>query len=525
MILFQNDWITLTEEDTNVFITVSKEGLSMRELNDILVKLPRIKLTKFSAAKFAVEDPTAEPILIGRYRDIIEVIVSADDMIAYVVINMSEEEYEIRQHEIPSLIVHYLKENDVSEGIIKEKLINTPLVDKIAVAEGIEPTQGDDAIIEYYKFSDKKPKITNDGKVDHYELALIDNVKKGDWLGKRIPPTLGEDGITVKGTAISAKAGRDYKLKYDPNSVEVKTKANGVEELFAKINGAVKMNNGRITVDNHLIVDGDVEFTTGHIEFDGYVTVTGTVKDKFKVVATRDISINGEMGVGSIELIESKEGSVLIKGGINGKGVAVVRAALDVYTKYANEAKIMAGRNIHVGLYAIDSHMEAKKIMLSPDKGRIIGGKTYAAHRIETGSIGNKSEKPTRIYVEGFERSTTLEKLNYYKEESQTLLNKSKKLKRELEVFERNFKTLDEKGIATYEYLMGKHDEILTEMNNLLEEISKLEDVLKTKGEGEVNISNSVFPKTLLEIKTLQKNIRDKMTGSFYVKDKTFFNS
>lgn len=144
--------------------------------------------------------------------------------------------------------------------------------------------------------------------MNHYELQLIDNVVQGQWIGEKLPATLGDEGTSVKGNPISAKSGRDYKLKYDPNTVLHKVDASGKETLLAKNNGAVKMKNDKICVDNHLIINGDVEYTTGNIDFDGYVTVTGTVKDKFNVTATYDISINGPMGIGAIGLIESKKG-------------------------------------------------------------------------------------------------------------------------------------------------------------------------------------------------------------------------
>jgi uncharacterized protein (DUF342 family) len=526
MILFQNDFLRFEAEDENIFLIVVQSGLTMKEFGTYSDMVPRLKLTKFGAAKNALDTPSGKRVLIGTLKPEVEVSISSDEMTAHITLNMMPSDYEADKKSVVNAIMYSLKEEEITEGI-KQEVFNSDLhvQTKILIAEGVPPTHGDDAILEYYEFSKKKPTIKTDGKVNHYELELIDNVEKGEWLGKKIPPTLGEEGVSVKGNPVSAKSGRDYKLKFDPNTVNIKTDKSGVENLYAKINGAVKMKNSRICVDNHLIIHGDVEYTTGHIEFDGYVTVTGTVKDKFNVTATYDISINGPMGIGAVGLIESKKGSVLLKGGVNGKGVARIKAARDVFTKYANEAIIDAGSSIHVGLYSMDSILNAKKIILPPTVGRIIGGQAIAEHRIETGSIGNKFEKPTKIHVEGFERGSALEMLNYYKDKSEGLIKTINKLKRELEIFEKNLKKLDDRAMTTYEYMLIKYDNMITEVNDIKHEIQKLEDVLRTKGEGEVAISQSVFPKTTLEIKSQQRRIKDKTTGSFYVQDQTLHHN
>ena len=526
MILFKNNFLVITSREDNIFVTVENPGLTMKEFGQICDEIPRMKLTKFGAAKNALDLPSNRSVLIGTLKPEVEVNVSTDEMYAYIHLNMMPSELEVDLKGVTTKIIHALKENQISVGIKTEVLQGDLKVqEKILIAEGIGPTHGHDAQIKYYEFGEKKPFLKTDGKVNHYELQLIDNVVQGQWIGEKIPASLGDEGISVKGNPISPKSGRDYKLKYDPNTVLHKVDEAGKETLLAKNNGAVKMKNDKICVDNHLIIHGDVEYTTGNIDFDGYVTVTGTVKDKFNVTATYDISIEGPMGIGAIGMIESKKGSVLLKGGVNGKGEARILAHRDIYTKYANEAILEAGNNIHVGLYAMDSNLRAKKIILPTSVGRIIGGTTFAEHRIETGSIGNKYEKPTQISVEGFERGNILEMLNYYKDKQETSIKTTNKLKRELEVFEKNIKRLDNRAMTTYEYMLIKYDGLLSEANELGHEIKKLEDVLRTRGEGEISIGDSIFPKSTLEIKKMQKKIKNKTTGSFYVQDKTLHHN
>ncbi|MBI9013591.1 MAG: DUF342 domain-containing protein [Clostridiales bacterium] len=412
-----------------------------------------------------------------------------------------------------------LHEKGITFGIKSELFIDVPLRTKVLIAEGISPIDGNDAVIEYYELSENKPVLNSDGSVNHYDMQLIDNISSGEWLGKKTPATKGQDGISIRNEVIPAKIGRDYKLIFDLRTVRHMVYENDMEEIFAKIDGAVKIRAGKISVDNHLIIYGDVDYNTGHIDFDGFVTIKGTVKDKFNVTATNDIAILGAMGIGAVGLIESKEGSISIKGGVNGKGVAKVKACVDVMTKYSNEAMIEAGHTIHVGLYAIDSELKAKKILLPPQIGRIIGGRTYATHRIVTGSIGNKFEKPTRVFVEGFERNNILEMLAFYKNKNIDMATVVNKMKKDLDVFEKNMGKLDDRGVNTYNFLIVKYEQQLSE------EMDNLNDVLLTKGEGEISIYKSVFPKTMLEMKNLQKRISDQMTGSFYVKGRMIYHN
>lgn len=107
-------------------------------------------------------------------------------------------------------------------------------------------------------------------------------------------------------------------MHYDKNSVREERKG-GVTYLYALKSGAVHYEGDRISVSNHLEIDGDVDFKTGNINFDGFVTIKGTVADGFSVVAVKDVEILGTIGIGSVKEVVSKEGSIYIKGGIAGK--------------------------------------------------------------------------------------------------------------------------------------------------------------------------------------------------------------
>jgi len=520
MILFENEQIKITEQSDAVFIQVLASDVTTQDFNNLLRNIPQIKLQSFTALQTALQNADKSLVKIGTLKPEIELELTSDEMTAFVRVNLPEDICTGKHSEITSKILTLLEDKGVCEGIIPDAL-KEPFkpTQKIIVAKGKVPIAGQDARYKYYKLSDKKPEVSQSGKADHYELNLINNVKQDDWLGEKTPPVLGDRGFSVLGRVLPPKVGRDYNLKYDQTAVYL-TSEEGKEVIRAKHDGAVRFKDGKITVDNHLHIGGDVDFSTGNIKFDGFVTIEGTVKDKFVVEASKDIEVKGVNGIGAVGRIESTEGSIYIRGGINGKNEAMLIAKDSIFAKFTNEAILIASNAIHIGLYAIDSTMKASEIHVDPIKGRIIGGEIHAAHKISTGSIGNVQERKTKINVEGFERGQIKAQLEATKIQFQEIITKANRLRRQMEVFENNMNALDPQAKTTYKGILVNYENVLDDINRTNQEVSKLENMLRTRGEGEVKILNGVYPRTYLEIKSLQRYISKMMTCSFYVKDR-----
>lgn len=521
LLLFENNLIKIYVEDINVYLEVHDFGVNLKEFTEIIKLYPRVKVTNFGLLNKAVQEANGEPVIIGVYRCKIELEISRDEMIAFIKINVLQKDVELYKKEIIREIVETLNNNEINTGLKKEIFSDKLIVNrKLIVAEGIPAIPGEDAVIKYFESLEKKPEIRQDGSVNHYELNLIDKVNKDDWLGEKIPLTEGKPGLSVTGKEIIPKAGREKLLKYDHETVECIQQGHK-EILKAKVDGAVRFKDGKIGIDNHLIIKGEVGYSTGNVDFDGYVTVEGTVKDGFSITATQDITINGDMGVGAIDKIESKRGSVFVKGGISGKGIGKIIAHKDIFVKFANEAIIEARGSINIGYYAIDSILNAKKIHVNPQSGRVIGGEINADHQIIAGTVGNKYEKKTVVNVKGFERGDIKQQLDniliHYKE----LINEADGIRRQLDIFETHLSRLDEKAQYTYKRMTIQYESIVDQSIAFNDKVKELQEVLKTKGEGEVHIHNSMYPKTFMEIKSLQKRVMEQTTGSFYVKNNT----
>jgi uncharacterized protein (DUF342 family) len=517
--LFRNIYFTLEAQKSKLYIKVFKAGFDIREFNRIITEFPTIRLTNFINLRKALSQCTGEAVDIGHIKPPVEILITGDEMQASVYLNIAQSEIHRTGPVLIEEIKSVLQKNGVTEGLEDLSKKHLATQSEIVAARGIPPLHGSDAMVSYYELSDKKPIVKEDGSVNYFELNLIDNVKKGDWLGEKIPPTKGKCGMTVTGKQVPCKDGKDSALKFDKKTVG-QYQENGRTVLRALLDGAVKFEGSNIKVDSHLIIPGDVGYETGNITFDGYVTINGIVKDGFSVIARHDITINGKLGIGAVGKIHSSEGSICIKGGIYGKNVAVIEAKRHVYVKYCNECNILAGEDINIGFYSLDSTLKAQKILLDPKYGKIIGGTIMADVKVVSGFIGNKFEKKTIISVHGFDRNAIRREFEDLLEKYKQHLQEANAVKRQIEVFEYNLSGAEYANMDEYNKYIRKYDEIVDEIKRLDEVRKKLQFTLQTKGEGEIGIFQAAYPETFLEIKKMQKRIHSIVNGSFYAENK-----
>ncbi len=517
MELEKNDYFTLYESEEYVYIEVNKPGFDIKSFSEVLERKGQVTITKFLDLKKALDSGTKEPVQVGVLMPLIEVSTSPDDLKVYITLNSTKEQIEKDKNNLLSKIILELKDRGITHGI-KSEVLNTQLEPKkkILICEAELPQHGKNAEIRYIDLPKHQPKINDDGSADHYDVDFIKVVKQGDWLGEKILATEGRSGTNIKGVTLGSRRGKDRILRYNSRSIEEVEEGNKVV-LRAKKDGVVVYEDGRICVLDHLVIPGDVDYSTGNIEFNGNVTVKGTVWDGFKVVADRDISILGEMGIGSVEKIHSIQGNIYVKGGVSGKGKAIIEAKSGIFVKYANDCTIVCEGDIHIGYYAIDSNIKANNIIVDSVRGRIIGGSLNAKTKISSYTIGNAMEKITVLNVEGFDRKTIKIELDNLLLKYNEHLEHLDKNRRTMAIFENCLKDRIDL-IATEEYTkyVSSNEEIITNIGALEERRLELMKILESRGEGEVAIFKKAYPKTYIEIKKIQKVIKEATSGTFY---------
>jgi len=515
-IIIKNDFIQIELDKEDFYIESFKPGYSLSEFNHIIEKNPQIKITSFTAVKNAVIFAPKAREKFGELKEKIQVEVSPDGLKAFIVLNVFPDELILANREnLKRQILQKLSNSKVVYGIKNEVFLSEIENErKIVIAEGTAPENGKDSKITLYELKEAKPKITEGQNVDHYDLSLINRVVKDEWLGEREDSTLGLCGKNVYGNDIPPIPGQSITLEYDRISVYEIREGNKTV-LHSLYNGAVSYINGQISVSNHLEVASNVDFSTGNIDFDGCVTIKGTIDDNFQVVADGDIEILGELGVGNVKGIESRQGSVYIKGGISCKNKVTIRAARNIFVKYASNATLLAGHMVNVGYYCLNSEVKAKEVYVESSKGQIMGGVIEADARIVVNTVGSLSEKRTLLHVKGINKEIIKQQIESITKQLETDRNELGKLKSDL-----NSSNEKKEAQARISILKDKVYKLNEQIKQNEEEKKMLNNITKVRGDGEVIVIKKMYPNCSIEIGSHSKEVLKEQTGAiFFVSD------
>ncbi len=511
-LIFKNDYFDLLQENSIVYIEVKKVGYDINKFNDeVLASLRRVKITKIVALSAAIKNAMDSKVEIGKYSPIITVSVSDDKLEAYGEVIVSKETLDkVDQGLLISVIKNQMAEMGIVYGIIDDEEILIDADKKFLIAKGVEPVDGKDAIIKPYELLDIKPKLETQGGVDHYELNVINKVSKGDWLGERIEPTDGRDGMDVFGNSMAAHYGKQIPLKYDDKSVrEIMNDQGTVTELRAIRDGAVIYVGESVMVQNYIEVDGTVGFGTGNIDFNGYVDVKGSIEDNFSVVADENIQILGTMGVGACQLIESKNGDVYIRGGIAGKHKAIIKAKGNVYIKFANDCTIICDNQVNIGYYAMNCVIQAKEVIFESTSSQLIGGETEVHTKVVVSELGSHSGSKTHVKVIGFDKELM-------KEEYNSIYMAIELIKSKIEEYSRKYeksKVGDKQFDLEIDRIFDKILEYKAKLEQLYKNQKYAMSYLQTKGSGEVRVNKELHSHVLIDLLGKRIEIKDSYHG------------
>lgn len=515
-VIYSDDYLKIYNMPDGIYIETYKKGFPLDQLNNIFSSHPEIGVTSYNTLRNAINSAPSKPQKFAEQKERIAVELSHDDLAAFVTFNLSKEELDISHREVLSKeILDALNEKGVIFGI-KSELFTGDLQSgkQYLAAEGVPAVNGTDSIIKMYDLQDLSPEVREDGKVDFYELKLINRVKVDDWLGERIEATEGTAGKSVKGTLLKPIKGKTDPLLYDKNTVK-EIFSSGKTTLLSRINGAVCYTNGIIGVSNHLEIKGDVDLSTGNIKFDGYLTIKGTVMDGFSIEATKDIEISGDLGLGNVKSISSTCGSIFIKGGIASKGRAEIYAARNVYAKFVDNVAIYSGGATHIGYYCKNSLINAKEVILDSSNGKIIGGHIKAEVKVMAPIIGSEIEKKTVIEVMGFNRQEYVEKLEMLLQRVNELRSEQQSLKVLISGFKENSQ-MDSYKRKQYSDALERIFFIKEEIRNLEEDRKNITAYLKTRGEGEISVSKKIYPNCTLIINSRSVEISSQTPSTTY---------
>ncbi|WP_353892070.1 FapA family protein [Proteinivorax hydrogeniformans] len=442
-----------------------------------------------------------------------KVTVSSDLLEAYIELNkpgidMSKEDLDEIVNEVKSQNITY----NFDEVKTKEKVLTATGLEKILIAEGKAPQNGEDGYLKFLteEKKDKTPVMLEDGTADYYNLDLITNIEKNTPIAEVVPETKGTPGYNVFGEEIPSTPGKEAKI---PNGKNIYFNPEDAR-IYSEIDGKLSLANDSINVFELLEIDGDVDFSSGNIDFIGTVVVNGSVRDGFEVRAQGDVTINGL--VDSSTIICS--GNLTVSGGIQGRNKGIIDAKGTVSTRYIENCKV-SSTNVVVKDAIMHSEIYAKdKVTVLEGKGLIVGGLIRAGKQISAKVIG--SNLATRTSLEVGVDPELREKCTEVANSLQEKKSSAKKAQQALKLL--NTKQQMPGGLSAEQQELYK--KFHSTLNFLRREIEDLTDqyndlTVKLKAsKGVIEANERVFPGVKIIIGSKSRNISDITSSStFYL--------
>lgn len=270
-------------------------------------------------------------------------------------------------------------------------------VDKLIFARGRHVRENQSGNLELIVeiASGKDVTIRSDGSADFKNLDRITTVSAGTEIARVHPAGAEtEEGWNVLGEKLQAEAGAAVEVDVGPN-VEIRDEEGGAKLLVAATDGELIYANSRFEVQEGHVVDGDVDLHSGNVKFPGPVTVKGSVRSGFYVVAQGSIQV--------AETVESAllsaDGDIVVNQGIKGAGKAVLRTKGSVGLTFAEQATILSVGNVQAKNSLVHCTVKSNgKVRMIGDKCRIVGGFVRAREGLETHDLG--SDRGVKTIVE-----------------------------------------------------------------------------------------------------------------------------
>ena len=429
-----------------------------------------------------------EELRFDSYQNV-SVTISSDELEAFVYVPDSSKVTKAQ-------IMKALRESHVIRGIQEseiDKLVKGGFRDKtIVAAKGIPAREGPDGWYEFFFKTelDHQPKLLPDGSVDFSEIQWFEFVEAGQRIALYHDAAPGIDGVTVTGKTVHSKKGRERSMLAGSGFAVMEDN----RTYTASISGRIVLSGNRIDIGKTLSME-EVSLATGNIVFDGNVYVAGNVSMGVSIQASGDVVVNGYVESATIE---SLEGNVFIKQGVNGNTVGYIKAAKDVNGRFFEACRVIAGNDIRAG-YCLNCELSAEnKIVLSGKSGQLAGGTAYARTGIDVAYAGNRVGIPTLLRLGVNEAMTDQKSLMEAKVEEAN---------KQLEILRNAYADFHEKYPSevrnTMEVYLKIESAIFTkekEVDSLTFSIYEMEQVITAARDAQAVIHDTLYEGTVFEI-------------------------
>ena len=263
------------------------------------------------------------------------------------------------------------------------------------IAFGKAPVPGQDGQIQdRYPRSPKKPVQAEELDQANYEtLNLVQEVRKGDIICERIPPTAGIPGRTVTGKKIPAPSGREAEMPQGRNTC---LSEDGTR-LIADLDGHLCFSGCSFQVRPVMHLYENKEEQERTIKFLGDVHIHGDLREGISICAIGNIQIDGVVEACKIEAGEN----IIVSSGVQGQDRAELHAQKSIYAKYLENCSVYAQESVQADCVINCQVYSNGDVRVRAGRGAIIGGTIRAAREVSASIVGSKAERATQVMLGG----------------------------------------------------------------------------------------------------------------------------
>jgi len=396
--------------------------------------------------------------------------------------------------------------NEITMRLVQAAKENRNVKD-LVIMEGVAPIPPRDGTIEWADdfftpgyYVDEKT-----GTMDYRRPKGRPEVSKGQLLARLIPPRRGRAGLDVFGNEIPVSEPESIMPRAGAN-VSTRHIHEGTQ-FFSEVDGRVKWDGDTLSVDEMLVVEGDVGLETGNIDHPKRVVIHGDVLDDSRVRAGDTIEIDGL--VRGAEVIT--EGDLIIGGGILGASDgAAIRSKGLVQAKYVIDVTVEAGGDVIVANEITNAVVNTTGAVRVPE-GRVVGGRIIALGGIEVGESGSPGLQRTHLVAA--EDYTILDKLTPLRKRVASLEKAYGMLHKKLMRYYAQRRQLSEKTKEKALRLAGRTDKLKEALKRLRAEVEELERPSRERAKPVIEIRTKLHSDTVLQIGQQTLPIHETLDG------------
>lgn len=376
----------------------------------------------------------------------------------------------------------------LNEQAVRDTVESSAYFTPVTIATGLEPQKGADGSLEFLfnREHSYSPEISSEGNADYKNLNLFEKVVAGQPIITKIPPEPGTDGYNVKGEMLPAKQGAEAKF---PPGKNIAISEDG-QTMSASKSGRIDFVYGRVEISDVYIVNNNVDMSVGNITFEGDVHIRGNIIAGLTVQASGLIEVGGY--VEGATLIAGRD--IILKNGIQGMDKGKLSSGGNIIAKFMENCTAEAKGNIVSDYIVHCSVLAGGGVTMKGKWGKIIGGHVRAGREVTAHIIGSPSYDQTIVEL-GVAPDMRVKYVEYETQRAQlkSQLQKIESLVRVVPSNDSERQDMRNKLIATREHLSQQYDEVM-------QQITEYGEILSKSCGGRVNATECAYPNVKIMI-------------------------